>query len=139
MFPFRERQGYPPIDAQQDDQHGLHGVYDEHEIQGVRVGHAVENEHSLHGKMPRAGPVGRGHDHGYAAHDERDEGARHAQVCRGVEAEEREVVVQEVAQPYSQGEKDEQRHVLDAAQRQHSLPNSAEGSFHLVVDAQSPQ
>ena len=45
-------------------------MYDEDEIEGLVVGHAVEDEHGLHREMPGAGAVGRGDDDGDAAHDE---------------------------------------------------------------------
>ena len=60
----------PPIDAEQDDEHGLDCVYDENERQGEVALHAVKDEHRLHRKMPWTGTVGRGNYHGYASHHE---------------------------------------------------------------------
>ncbi len=73
VFPFsllRKRQGYPGVDAQQDDEQGLHGVNDEHEEEGIVRLDAIEDEHRLHGEMPWTGSIGCRHDDGYASHDE---------------------------------------------------------------------
>ncbi len=44
-------------------------MHDEHEIQGIGFGHAIEYQHGLHSKMPRTGTVWGGHEYGYAAND----------------------------------------------------------------------
>ena len=48
---------------------------DEDEIKCFFVGNAIEDEHRLHGKMPRAGTVRCRHDDRYGAYDEGNEGA----------------------------------------------------------------
>ena len=131
-FP-RERQGQPSVNAEKHHKECLHGVDDEHKIEGVVGPHAVKDEHCLHGKMPRARPVGRGHDDGNAAHNECDQCAHHAKTRCGLEAKEGEIVVEEVAAPNGQCEENEERHVFHIAQRHHALPDAAERVFHLII------
>lgn len=109
-------------------------MYDEDEVEGMVVGYAVEDEHSLHCEMPGTGPVGSRHDYGDAAHDERHEGARQAKMGGEVETEEGEVVVNEIAEPDADGEKEKQGDVLHVFQRSHALPDAVQGGLHLVVD-----
>ena len=90
-------------------------MHDEYEEEGLFVLYAVEDEHGLDGEMPRAGTVGRGHDDGEVGYDERHEGTAEAEVGREVEAEEGEVVMQEVTYPDAYGEQQVERQVLDAA------------------------
>jgi len=108
-----ESQCYPGVDAEEDDQQGLHRVHDEHEIECIVRLDAVEDKHRLHGEMPRSGSVGGRDDDGDAAHDESYQSAHQTQVRGRLEALEREIVVQKIAQPYSYGEGDEERNVLD--------------------------
>ena len=82
-------------------------MYDEYEVQRFLVLHAIENKHGLDGKVPRTCSVGRRHDDGDAAHDEGDQCTAQPQVCRKVEAEEGQVIVQEIAQPDAEGEANE--------------------------------
>ena len=72
---FRKVQGEPSVDAESDDEEGLDGMDDEDEIECLFVSNPIEDEHRLHGKMPRAGTVGRRDDNCYGAYDEGDEGA----------------------------------------------------------------
>ena len=58
-----ECQRCPSVYAEQYDQHGLHRVYYQHKVEGVSVAHTVEDEHGLHGKMPRTGSVRRWDNH----------------------------------------------------------------------------
>ena len=74
-------------------------MYDEDEVECRLVGDAIEDEHGLDGEMPGACSVGSGHDDGDASHDEGDEGTLHAEPGGEVEAEEGEVVMEEIAQP----------------------------------------
>ena len=89
---------------------------DEDEVEGLGVGDAIEDEHRLDGEMPRAGTVGGGHDDSYRTNDERYEGTRQSEMRRKVEAEERQVVVNKVAQPDTYREEQEQRDVADIFQ-----------------------
>ena len=41
--------------------------------------------------------------------------------------------MQEVAYPDADGEKQVERQVLDASQREHSLPDAAQRGFHLII------
>ena len=133
-FLFRERQRNPAVYAESHDEQGLHGVDYQHEVEGVVVGHAVEYEHGLYGEMPRPGSVGGGNYYGDAAYYERYQGALEAEVGGEVEAEERQVIVQEVANPDGEGVDYEQGGVLYAFERHHSLPYSADGVLYLIID-----
>ena len=88
---------------------------DEYEEEGLLVLYAVEDEHRLDSEMPGTGAVGRRHDDGEVGHDERHEGTAEAEVGREVEAEEGQVVMQEVTYPDAYGEQQVERQVLDAA------------------------
>lgn len=130
---------YPGVDAEEDDEHSLQGVHDKHEIKGLLVGDTIEDEHRLDGEMPGACTVGGGHDDGDGAHDERDKGAGEPEVGGGVEAEEGEVVVDEVTAPDGEGVEDEEGLVAHAAQRHHSLPDASEGGAYLIIYAEAAQ
>ena len=114
-------------------------MYDEDEIEGLMVGHSVEDEHGLHREMPRTGTVGRGDDYSDTAHDERHESARQPQVGGEVETEEGEVVMNEVAKPDANGEEEEQGDVLHVLQRGHALPDAMQGGLHFIVNGQAAQ
>ena len=128
-----KRQCYPGIDSQKDYKQGLHGVYDENEEEGIVCLNAIEYEHCLDGKMPRSGSVRRWYDDRYAAHDECHQTAHQIEMARRFKALEGEIVVQEVAQPDAQGEGDVERYVSHALQRDYSLPESVQRSFHLII------
>ena len=49
MISFRKRQGYPCVNAQQNNKYGLHGVYNEYKIEGVCIRYAIKYQHRLHG------------------------------------------------------------------------------------------
>ena len=131
MISFRKRQGYPCVNAQQNNKHGLHGVYNEYKIEGVCIRYAIKYQHRLHGKMPRTSPIGSRNHNGNTTHYKRNESTHHTQMRRSVKTEKREIVMQEVTYSYSQCENKEQRHV---AQRQHALPNTCKGGFHLIIN-----
>ena len=109
---------------------------DEHEVEGVVLLDAIEDEHRLHGEMPWPRSVGCRYDHGDASHDEGYQSAHQIEMARRFEALEGEIIVQEVAQPDAQGEGDVKRHVSHALQRDYSLPESAQRSFHLIIYSQ---
>ena len=52
---------------------------------------------------------------------------------RGAEAEEREIIVQEVAAPDGKGIENVQRHVANVPYRHHPLPETQEHFFHLII------
>ena len=106
---------------------------DKDEVEGLLVGHAVEDEHRLHGEVPGTGTVGRGHDDGDGAHDEGDQGTRETQVGGEVEAEESEVVMEEVAEPDAHGHEHEQRQAAHALQRDDALPDATQRSLYLII------
>lgn len=87
------------IDTKEDYKKRLEGVHNEHEIESLCFSHPIENEHCFHGEMPWSGTIWCWHDNGYGAHDEGCEGTARSQVFGVVEAEEREVIVQEIACP----------------------------------------
>ena len=130
---FCERQGCPGIDAKGDDEHGLDAVDDKYEPEGLFVGNTIEYQHGLDGKVPRAGTIRRWYDNGKVGHDKRHEGTADAQVSRKVEAEEREVVVQEVAHPDTDREKQVEGQVLYTSQREHALPDTAQRHLYLII------
>ena len=45
-------------------------MHDKYEIEGLDIGHAVEDEHRLYGKVPRTRTIGRGNNDGYCAYNE---------------------------------------------------------------------
>ena len=106
---------------------------DEYEVEGVGVCYAVEDEHRLHGEMPWAGTVRRWHDDGYGTYDERDHGAHDAEMGGEVEAEEREVIMQEIAEPDGEAVEDEQRHVAHMAQGCYALDDALQRCLYLII------
>ena len=114
-------------------------MHDKDEIEGLLVGDTIEDEHRLDGEVPGACTVGGGHDDGDGAYDERDKGAGEPEVGGGVEAEEGEVVVDEVTAPDGEGVEDEEGLVAHAAQRHHSLPDASEGGAYLIIYAEAAQ
>ena len=82
-------------------------MHDEDKVESLGVGDAIEDEHRLDGEMPRPGTVRGGHDDGYGAYDERHEGTRQTEMRREVEAEECQVVVDEITQPDAYREEQE--------------------------------
>ena len=133
LFYVSKTEGDGGIDAEGDDQHGLDRVDDEHEIEGFYIGHAIENEHGLYGEMPRTGTVGGGYDDGYGAYDECHQRTAQSEMGREVEAEEGEIVVQEIAHPDGEGEEGEQGYVLDVLQRDDALPDAAKRRAYLII------
>ena len=133
MYFLYEHHPYPCVDAEQGDEQRLHRVHDEHEIERLFVGYAIEDEHRFHGEVPRTGTVWRGNDDGDAAHDEGDEGARQPQVGGEVEAEKRQVVVHEVRSPYRERQSDEQPRAPHVFQRDDTLPDSTERLLYIII------
>ena len=100
----RKRQRCPCINPNSDDKQRLHRMYDQHKPEGMLVGHAIEDEHRLNGEVPGAGTVGSGHDDGEVGYHKGYQRTVHAQVGGEIEAEEGEVVMQEVHHPDAYGE-----------------------------------
>lgn len=75
-------QRQPRIHADCNDEKRLYGVHYQHEIQGLIVGHAIENEHGLYGEMPRACTVRSRYEYGDTANDECNHGTGDAEVSR---------------------------------------------------------
>ena len=105
----------------------------EDEVEGLGVGHAIEDEHGLHGEVPGAGTVWRGHDDGYGADNERDQRTTQSEVAGEVETEEGQVVMQEVANPYTKGEEQEQGNVAHIFQRDDALPDAFQRRAYLII------
>lgn len=108
----RKRQGNPGIDTQKDDEQCLHRVDDEYEEEGIVLLDAVENEHSLHGKVPRTCSVGSRYDDCDAAHDEGYQSTHQTEMRCRLKALEREIIVEEVTQPDAQREGYIERYVF---------------------------
>ena len=108
-------------------------MYYQHEVKGVFINHAIEYQHGLNGEMPWAGTIGRRYDNGYRSHHEGYQCTPQSQMLREVKAEEREVVVQEVAYPDAEGEEDKKRQVSDIFQRDDTLPDAPDSGFHLTL------
>ncbi len=123
----------PGVDAEQDHEQRLHRVDDQHEIEGRRIGDAIEHEHRLDGEMPGSGAVGRGDDDRYGSYDEADQRAGQSQARRLLEAEEGEVEMEEIARPDRQAIQDEQWDVAHAAERGDAEPNPLQRLLHLFI------
>ncbi len=95
------------IHAKDNYKQSLYSMHDKHEIESVDIAYTIEYQHCLDCEMPRTSPVGCRHYNGDASHHESYEGALQSEVCGEVETEEREVVMQEVANPNPDGVKQE--------------------------------
>lgn len=135
----RHAEPRPPKGTEQHHERRLYGVHGQRKDDGLRLGYAIEHKHGFHGKMPRAGTVGGGHDDGNGAHDERDQRTGCTQMGSGVETEECEVVMEKVTAPDGKGEKNEQWHVAHVLHGDDSRPQTVEGVFHLIIYTQSAQ
>ena len=91
--------GHPCINTEGHHQQRLDGMNDKYEVQGLLVNHSIENQHGLYSEVPRTSSVGRWYNDRDAAHNEGYQGTGESQITGEVEAEEREVVMQEVAYP----------------------------------------
>ena len=74
-------------------------MHDEHEVQRMDICNSIEYQHGLDGKVPRTGAIGSWYDNGDRTDYEGHQCTVQAQMGGEVEAEEREIVMQEVAQP----------------------------------------
>ena len=126
------------IDTQEDDEEGLNGMHDEHEVEGLIACYAIEDKHRLHSKMPGAGTIRSGHNNGHGAYDKGHQGTSGAKVGGSSEAEESEIIMQEVAHPDANGEEDEERHILHIAHGDDARPQPDKGIFHLIIYRQLP-
>ena len=86
---FRKRESSPCIHAQQDYEHGLNCMYDEHKDECLMISHTIENQHGLDGEMPGTCTIRRGHDNGKVCHHKRYHGASKTKIGREIKAEER--------------------------------------------------
>jgi hypothetical protein len=87
-------------------------MHDENEIERLLVSDPIEDEHRLDGKVPGAGTVRGRHDDCDAAHNEAYQGTAQSEIGSEVEAEEREIEVEKIAQPNTKGEKEKQWQAL---------------------------
>ena len=71
-------------------------MHDEYKPEGLFIGHTIEDQHGLDGKMPRTGTVRGGYDDGKVGYHEGYQCTADTEVRREVEAEEGEVVMQEM-------------------------------------------
>ena len=93
---------------------------DEHEVKGVCGCNPIEGKHCLDREMPRTGTVWSRDYHRNRANNKADKSAGHSQIGREVEAEKCEIVMQEIANPYSDTVKEEQRNAVDILYRRYS-------------------
>ena len=91
-------------------------MYDEYEEQGMLIDHTIEYQHGLYGKMPGTGTVGCRYDDGDGTYHEGYHGTRQPQMLSKVEAEEGEIIMQEVTPPDGEGEDDKQGQIPDILQ-----------------------
>ena len=112
---------------------------DEDEVEGLLISYAIEDQHRLHSKMPGTGTIGRGHDDGNAAYNEGDKSTRQAKVLREVEAEEGEIVMQEIAEPDANSHHNEKRHAAHTTERGDTLPDATQRGLHLIIYREAAQ
>ena len=79
-------------------------MYDENEPERLLVGNAVEDEHRLDGEMPRTSTIGRWHDDGEVGYHKGNQRTADTKFRCEVEAEECQVVMQEIHHPDADGE-----------------------------------
>lgn len=84
-------------------------MHDEYEVQRLLISHAVEYQHRLHREMPGAGAIRRRHDDSEVTHDEAHQRTAQSKPGCEVEAEERQVEMQEVTAPDADGIEEVQR------------------------------
>ena len=113
-------------------------MHDKHEIERIGFAHTIENEHRFHGEMPRTGTVRRGYDNGKAAHGKRSQRTAQTQRGSGLEAEERQVEMQEITAPNGHRVEDEQAGAVHVSERHDPLPDVAQCVAHLLVPTQQP-
>ena len=112
---------------------GLYGMDNEDEIECFRVGNAIEDEHGLNGEMPRACTIRRRNDDCNGANHECYHSTGQSEMLCKIEAEKRQVVVQEVAGPNAKSKAHEERYVANMTQRDDALPNAAERRTYLII------
>ena len=83
--------------------------------------------------MPGTCTIGRGYDDGEVGYDKGYQRTTNPQMGREVEAEERQVVMQEVHYPDANGEEQVERQVLHPSQREHTLPDATQRHLHLII------
>ena len=106
----------PSVDAEQDDECGLHRVNDQGEHDGGFFSDAVEDEHRFHGKVPWSGTVGGGNQHGERSDAENEERLIGKDAGGGVEAEEGDVEMEEIAHPNQHAVEEIEREISDFLQ-----------------------
>ena len=111
----------------------LQRMYYQHEIQGVCFRYSIEYEHGLYGEMPWSCPVRCRHYDGYGAYYERHHGTREREARSEAEAEEREVIVQEITRPDSERVEDVKGFVADIAQGEHTVNDTTCRRLHLII------
>ena len=91
-------------------------MHDQYKVERVLVDHAIKYQHGLHSEMPRTSTIGGRHDDGNGSDNEGHHRTGQSQVFCKVEAEECQVIVQEITAPDAYRVEDEQRQVLDILQ-----------------------
>ena len=123
----------PRIYAKKDNQQRLESMHDQDKIQCLVVRHAIEDEHRLDGEMPRSCSVRCRHDDGNRTYHKADQRTGKAEMCRRIEAEESQVIMQEIAPPYRKTVEKEQGDVPYFPQRTDALPYTRQHLLHLII------
>ena len=88
----------------------------QYEVESLVIGYAIEDKHGLYCEMPRTCTIWSWYEYGYTTYDESYHSACDTEVRRSRETEEREVIVQEITRPDSDGVEDEERYVLHSTE-----------------------
>ena len=123
--------------TKQYHKHRLNGMNHKYEIECMLIDHSIKYKHCFHCEMPWSCTIGRRHKHSNAADNKGNEGAHYSKIFRKLKTEESEIIMQEIAHPYTYRQHDIKGQVFHLAQRYHSLPYTMEGSFHLIVYRQA--
>ena len=88
--------------------------------------------------MPRTRPIRSRNYYRNATYSKHDQSRHHSQIIGKIETKERNIELQEIASPDTDGIKNEQRHPLYMTQRQYTDPYIMENAFHLSKDRHIP-
>ena len=108
-------------------------MYDEYEPEGLLISYTIENQHGLDSEVPGTCAIGRGYDDCEIGHHERYQCTTDTKFCGKVEAEKRQVIMQEIHHPDADGEEQVERQVLDPPQGEYPLPDSTQRHLYLII------
>ena len=124
----------PAPEAEDDDEQRLDAVDKEGEEGGIGRRNAVEHHHGDDGKMPGAGTVGRGDDDGKRACHEHHQPRLYAERRGEGEAVEREVEMEEVAEPHQHRVEQEEGDAAHTAKGHDALPHVENHATHALEE-----